>query len=447
MKVRHDRHLTRENPTGRCSILRLAPIRTSSYGETMLLHLGARARQQVEHPPLAVRVPVDDTLGAGLQMAVYDLAGKALGCRCTGSGPWVKKGGARLRWTNHMDRGLARRDARGPLPRLPERQAQSPPLARFQARRSGAGRRRALRLSLDADFNAFCAMPPPRALPPASSRSPPSPFRVAHPRGTSRNKVVRSKITWPIAMHYGSPPIETVAREGSATGLSSAEGRSARQQEFAAQLNKPFWLQMVGTGFTTAWMLHQVASSPRDLAGDPCHEISTDDLIPSDPGGGYAHVPGPPVGVEPDEAAIAATAWSGGIACAARALPVSGPGMRTIYPWQGGRLERFHRGDSLFHEGVAGSARGRSPSGRSSTSAPCGPPSAVAKKGHREARNATSCGPSAPAPSSATMPDVGASSWCPWRHQQHGDTCPSTRIATPPSTWPEPRRARWRSPC
>jgi hypothetical protein len=80
------------------------------------------------------------------------------------------------------------------------------------------------------------------------------------------------------------------------------------QGALAAAFNKPFCLQMVGTGLTTAFSLHLGAVLP--LARWPyvnCLNIYADDLL-SEPltiRGGYAHVPeAPGLGVGIDEAAL-----------------------------------------------------------------------------------------------------------------------------------------------
>ncbi len=73
--------------------------------------------------------------------------------------------------------------------------------------------------------------------------------------------------------------------------------------------NKPFWLQMVGTGITTAFMAHLAATLPNaTLPSVTCHELLEDDLLTErlEVKGGLLPVPdGPGLGVTIDEAAIA----------------------------------------------------------------------------------------------------------------------------------------------
>ncbi len=81
-----------------------------------------------------------------------------------------------------------------------------------------------------------------------------------------------------------------------------------RQESLCAARGKPYWLQMVGTGITAAYMAHlgSVLSHAR-LPGVTCHELWEDDLLQSrlEVVGGMMRVPeGPGLGVEVDEAAI-----------------------------------------------------------------------------------------------------------------------------------------------
>ncbi|MCY3788612.1 MAG: enolase, partial [Gemmatimonadetes bacterium] len=78
------------------------------------------------------------------------------------------------------------------------------------------------------------------------------------------NLQVRSRINRPIAMHVDRPPIMTMLRDDIADGLIIGGGASQlmQQQAVVAAANKPFWLQLVGTGITTAWAAHVGAVCP-----------------------------------------------------------------------------------------------------------------------------------------------------------------------------------------
>ncbi|MFH1084800.1 MAG: enolase, partial [Chloroflexota bacterium] len=108
LKTRHDRHLTRENWDW--TVFEILRLRTNSelvgYGETMIYYTWSKVPQEqiqrvIGHSPFEFLW--DDKLGAGLQMAVWDLAGKAAGLPC------YKLMGAPVRewcpvswWTNDM---------------------------------------------------------------------------------------------------------------------------------------------------------------------------------------------------------------------------------------------------------------------------------------------------------------------------------------------------------
>ena len=72
------------------------------------------------------------------------------------------------------------------------------------------------------------------------------------------NKRVRSQTRCAIAMHYGSPPIMTALREDVCDGfvIGGGASRVMREGAVAAEANKPFWLQLVGTAITTTFAAH-----------------------------------------------------------------------------------------------------------------------------------------------------------------------------------------------
>lgn len=72
------------------------------------------------------------------------------------------------------------------------------------------------------------------------------------------NRQIRSRINRPLAMHYGVPPIMTTLQEDVADGFVVCAGASAvvQQANICDEANKPFWIQMVGTGVTTSWAAH-----------------------------------------------------------------------------------------------------------------------------------------------------------------------------------------------
>tara|TARA_Y100000588_G_scaffold179409_1_gene193280 strand:- start:803 stop:2095 length:1293 start_codon:yes stop_codon:yes gene_type:complete len=124
------------------------------------------------------------------------------------------------------------------------------------------------------------------------------------------NRQVRRAINRPIAMHFGAPPYVTVIREEVCDGYVLCAGESAlmRQGTLAAEAKMPFWLQLVGNALTTTWAAH--LGSVLTHATWPAitcinlyaHQLTVDRI---EVVGGYHEVPGGPgLGVEVDEAAV-----------------------------------------------------------------------------------------------------------------------------------------------
>ena len=109
LKPRHVRHLTRENWDW--TVFEVLRLRTNAaglegWGETMCYYTwgrvpDAQVARVIGHSPFEFLW--DDALGAGLQMAIYDLAGKALGVPCYKLlGPKVREWCPDSWWTNDM---------------------------------------------------------------------------------------------------------------------------------------------------------------------------------------------------------------------------------------------------------------------------------------------------------------------------------------------------------
>ena len=320
LKTRHARHLTRENWDWTISeILRL---HTNSdligYGETTIYYTWGRVPQEqidrvIGHSPFEFLG--DDDLGAGLQMAIYDLVGKALGVPCYKLlGPKVRDWCPVSWWTNDMSE-------EDWVEEIKEALSLGYMSAKLKARpwRDFAGMMATLAeivpsdFHFDADFNGFL-LDAGRATPyllelekiPSVAI-----FETPIPQAdVEGNKLLRTKIARPLAMHYGSPPIQTTLREEVCDGFVFVGGANMVRQAaaVAAQMNKPFWLQMVGTGFATAFMLHLAATlTHATWPAITCHELRVHDLLRErlQVHRGYMRVPeGPGLGVEPDEEAI-----------------------------------------------------------------------------------------------------------------------------------------------
>ena len=119
-------------------------------------------------------------------------------------------------------------------------------------------------------------------------------------------QLLRERIQKPIVEHFG----EDVWHEEASDGFVIGGGASGtmRQGIMAGALNKPFWLQMVGSGPTTTFAAH-IGSvlSHAQLPYITCHELWKTDLLKEriDVVDGYMPVPDKPgLGIEVDEKAI-----------------------------------------------------------------------------------------------------------------------------------------------
>ena len=124
------------------------------------------------------------------------------------------------------------------------------------------------------------------------------------------NKQIRQRINRPVAMHYGSPPILTTLHEDVADGFVIGAGayHLLKHATVCEEANKPFWLQLVGTGITTTWAAHLGAvCTQAKWPAITCMNIWESQLItePIELRGGFYRVPEKPgIGIEVDQDAI-----------------------------------------------------------------------------------------------------------------------------------------------
>lgn len=257
----------------------------------------------------------DDSLGAGLQMALFDVAGKAAGV------PVYRLLGHQVRewcplswWSIDMSPEDMAAEAKRSveLGYTAHKQKARPWFDVIeQAKQTAAvvppG------YSVDMDFNghlvnAANAVPVLKQLdmfPNVQIYE--SPIPQGDVAGSQR---VRSQTRCAIAMHYGQPPIMTAIREQVCDGFVLSGGASAimRQGAIAHEANMPFWLQLVGTGITTTFAMHLGAvCSHAQWPAVTCmnmyeHQLLSKPLVVK---GGYVRVPeAPGLGVEIDESAL-----------------------------------------------------------------------------------------------------------------------------------------------
>jgi L-alanine-DL-glutamate epimerase-like enolase superfamily enzyme len=124
------------------------------------------------------------------------------------------------------------------------------------------------------------------------------------------NKFIRGQTRVAIAHHFGSPPIMTALKEDVCDGFVIGGGASTvmRQGQISAAAEKPFFLQLVGTGITSTWSLHfgAVLTHARWPSVN-CHQLYTQHMVLPriTVFNGTASAPDAPgLGVELDEAAV-----------------------------------------------------------------------------------------------------------------------------------------------
>lgn len=131
-----------------------------------------------------------------------------------------------------------------------------------------------------------------------------SPFYLG--RDLEGAQILRRQVQKPIVDHFGEGILHARASDGFVIGGTLQE--TLRQAALASEFRAPFWLQMVGTGITTAYAAHVGAVLLHaQLPSITCHELFEADLLTERIAvqDGFMPVPdGPGLGVEIDEKAL-----------------------------------------------------------------------------------------------------------------------------------------------
>ena len=290
------------------------------YGETMPHYTWGKVTDEaIERVKGANAVEFlgDDSLGAGLQMAIYDLVGKAHEVpahRLFGL-PQARQWCPISWWNVDMTPEDFAAEAKEAVARgYTSHKIKGRPWWDICAQVEAVDRATPDYYHLDIDWNGMLAN--------ASNAIPVLQRLDQYPivslyespifqQDVEGNRQLRSKITRPLAFHFGNPPFTTVVRDEVCDGfvIGGGLGSVLHQGALAAAFDKPFFLQIVGTGITTALSL-QVGSvlSHAQWPAVNCMNIYEDDLLatPLTIRGGYAQTPeGPGLGIEVDEEALA----------------------------------------------------------------------------------------------------------------------------------------------
>ncbi|NKB70737.1 MAG: enolase [Candidatus Latescibacteria bacterium] len=132
-----------------------------------------------------------------------------------------------------------------------------------------------------------------------------SPFYLH--RNLDDARLIRERARKPVIEHFQEQYLAAHCADGFVIGGGFQSTR--RSGELAAAFNKPFWLQLVGTGITTAWAVHLGATlTHAQLPYITCHELWKHSLLKKrlDVVDGYIAVSDAPgLGIEVDEKALA----------------------------------------------------------------------------------------------------------------------------------------------
>ncbi|HLK61315.1 MAG TPA: mandelate racemase/muconate lactonizing enzyme family protein [Chthonomonadaceae bacterium] len=289
------------------------------YGETILHYTWSRvsdaAIEKVKGKNPADFLG-DDSLGAGLQMAIYDVVGKALGVPAYRlfNLPRVREWCPISWWNIDMPPEAFAEEAKEAVAKgYTSYKIKARPWWDVYAQADAIGEVTPAHFRLDLDWNnmllnAGNAAP---VLTELDKRE-----RVAiyespiMQRDVEGHRQLRQKTTRPIALHFGDPPFPTVVRDEVCDGFVVGGGVASvlRQGALAAAFEKPFWLQLVGTGLTTTLSAHLGAVLPfAQWPSVNCLNNYADDLLaePLTIKGGYVRVPeAPGLGVTVDEEAL-----------------------------------------------------------------------------------------------------------------------------------------------
>ncbi len=290
------------------------------YGETMPHYTWGRVTDEAVER-VKGRNPADflgdDGLGAGLQMAIYDLVGKALDepVYRLFNLPLVREWCPISWWNVDMSPQDFAAEAQDAVGRgYTSHKIKARPWWDIFAQVGAIRKATPPSYHIDLDWNQMLAN---------ASNAVPVLMRLDQEemvslyespimqRDVEGLRMLRSKIRRPIALHFGVPPFPTVVHGEACDGFVIGGGIASilNQAALAAAFDKPFFLQIVGTGITTALSLHLSAVLP--MAQWPavnCLNIYSDDLLvnPLPIRGGYARLPeGPGLGIQVDEEALA----------------------------------------------------------------------------------------------------------------------------------------------
>lgn len=288
----------------------------------------------------------DDSLGAGLQMALYDLVGKTLGVPVYRllNLPCVREWCPISWWNIDMPpEAMAAEAEEAVAAGYTSYKIKARPWWDLYAQVEAISAVTPPYFRLDLDWNNMLLNAGNAAPVLAALDSYPRIAIYESPifqRDVEGQRLLRRKTTRPLALHFGEPPFPTVVRDEVCDGFVVSGGVASvlRQGTLAAGFEKPFWLQLVGTGLTTALSAHLGAVLPfAQWPAVNCLNNYADDLLvePLAIKNGCIKVPeAPGLGITIDEAALMRYRM---------APPYEHPAPRLLLSvvWPGGRVMHY----------------------------------------------------------------------------------------------------------
>ncbi len=169
-------------------------------------------------------------------------------------------------------------------------------------------------------------------------------------RDIAGNKYLRSQTSVPIAMHVNQPPLMTALLEDVCDGfvMSGGANQIMHESRVIAEANKVFWLQLVGTGLTAAWSIHLSAvCSHARWPAISCHNLYLHPLVKSlgSMRNGCLPVPtAPGLGVEVDWDAVEKYRMD------PIPKPYPHPGLLIRVNWPSGEQDHYAHGLQYWHD-------------------------------------------------------------------------------------------------
>ncbi len=251
----------------------------------------------------------DDSLGAGLQMALFDAVAKTndvpvhhfLGKRVRNDAAlsWWSIEMSEEDWLSECHTAVAQG--------YTSYKYKARPWYDLEAQLASVSNEMPEYFDIDLDFNTMCcdSAHAVRILRRLEQFKRVKIFESPIPQGdVAGNKYLRSQTGVPLAMHVGNPPLTTALQEDVCDGFVVNGGASQLLHEAhnIAQANKVFWYQLTGSDITAVWSIHFAAvSTHARWPAVCCQNLYEHSLLkqPLQVKGGLAAIPtAPGLGVE-----------------------------------------------------------------------------------------------------------------------------------------------------